>query len=150
LIKSSSSSTTQLDAGGLPVSKPLVLRSGRAYLNDATLPYPLPVDLAELHRQSLRTLLLIQVFGGPVCSPSLAARPPQRVLEVGCGSGFWSMMCHRYFVKKGHANISFTGIDIGPMATPSAAAAGRSGSNPSGLAAAGGGGGGGGKEHDMN
>jgi len=98
------------------VNKPFVLRNGRTYLNDASLSYPLPVDLTELHRQSLRTLLLIQVFGAPVCSPALTARPPSRVLEVGCGSGFWSMMCHRYFRERGHTGISFTGLDIAPLA----------------------------------
>ncbi|KAJ9134627.1 SAM binding domain-containing protein containing protein [Pleurostoma richardsiae] len=92
--------------------KPFIVRNGRTYLSDPTLPYPLPVDLAELHRQSLRTLLLFQLFGGPVCSPAFANKPPTRVLEVGCGSGFWSMMCHRYYARHGHSNISFTGIDI--------------------------------------
>ncbi|KAI9155153.1 Secondary metabolism regulator laeA [Paramyrothecium foliicola] len=97
-------------------SPPFILRNGRTYLNDPSLPYPLPSDLTELHRQCLRTLLLIQVFGAPVCSPSLIAKPPLRVLEVGCGSGFWSMMCHRYFKGRGHSGISFTGIDIAPLA----------------------------------
>lgn len=105
----------------LPHSKPFVLRNGRTYLSDSTLPYPLPTDLTELHRQSMRTLLLIQVFGAPVCSPIFAKRPPQRVLEVGCGSGFWSMMCHRYFKARGHDGISFTGIDIAPLAPTNAA-----------------------------
>ncbi|KAJ2904434.1 putative sam binding domain-containing protein containing protein [Zalerion maritima] len=96
-------------------SNPFIVRNGRTLLNDLTLPYPLPVDLPELHRQSLRTLLLFQLFGGPVCSPAFQSKPPSRVLEVGCGSGFWSMMCHRYFVRHGHSNISFTGIDIAPL-----------------------------------
>lgn len=101
-------------------SRPFVLRNGRTYLNDTALPYPLPSDLTELHRQSLRTLLLIQLFGAPVCSPSLTKRPPRRVLEIGCGSGFWSMMCHRYFKGRGHGGISFTGIDIAPLSPGSA------------------------------
>lgn len=97
-----------------------IQRNGRTYLSDLSLPYPLPSDLTELHRQSLRTLLLIQVFGAPVCSPPLTKKPPQRVLEVGCGSGFWSMMCHRYFKGRGHGGISFTGVDIAPLAPGSA------------------------------
>ncbi|POR31556.1 Uncharacterized protein TPAR_08265 [Tolypocladium paradoxum] len=101
-------------------SRPFILRNGRTYLNDTALPYPLPSDLTELHRQSLRTLLLIQLFGAPVCSPSLTKRPPQRVLEIGCGSGFWSMMCHRYFKGRGHGGIAFTGIDIAPLSPGSA------------------------------
>lgn len=113
------SSTTDASSSSrenLITSKPFVLRNGRSYLNDTSLPYPLPADLTELHRQSMRTLLLIQVFGRPVCSPTFSKRPPQRVLEIGCGSGFWSMMCHRYFKSRGHGNISFTGMDIAPLA----------------------------------
>ncbi|KHN97245.1 SAM binding domain-containing protein containing protein [Metarhizium album ARSEF 1941] len=99
----------------LLLSRPFTQRNGRTYLNDTSLPYPLPSDLTELHRQSLRTLLLIQLFGAPVCSPSLTKNPPQRVLEVGCGSGFWSMMCHRYFKEEGYGSIHFTGIDVAPL-----------------------------------
>lgn len=96
--------------------KPFVTKSnGRTYLSDPTIPYPLPVDLRELHRQSLRTLLLFQLFGGPVCSPVVAQRPPTRVLDVACGYGFWSMMCHSYFSRKGHSNIQFTGLDIAAL-----------------------------------
>lgn len=97
-------------------SRPFIVRNGRRFLNDPTLPYPLPVDLAELHRQSLRTLLLCQLFGGPLCSPSFQSKPPSKVLEVGCGSGFWSMMCHRYFARHGYNNISFTGLDVADVA----------------------------------
>lgn len=97
-------------------AKPFVTRNNRTYIHDPTLQYPLPVDLAELHRQSLRTLLLFQLFGGPITSPAFSSKPPTRVLEVGCGSGFWSMMCHRYFAQHGHVNISFTGLDIVPLA----------------------------------
>lgn len=96
--------------------KPFVTKTnGRTYLSDPTNPYPLPVDLHELHRQSLRTLLLFQLFGGPVCSPVIAKRPPTRVLDVACGYGFWSMMAHSYFSRKGHSDIQFTGLDIAPL-----------------------------------
>ncbi|KAL2890590.1 SAM binding domain-containing protein containing protein [Ceratocystis lukuohia] len=101
------------------LSKPFVLKNSRTYINDVTLPYPLPVDLTELHRQSLRTLMLIQLFRVPVCCPNLTTKPPTRVLEVGCGSGFWSMMCHRYFRNRGHNSVSFTGIDISPLSLSS-------------------------------
>jgi SAM-dependent methyltransferase len=101
---------------------PFVVRNGRTYLSDTTLSYPLPVDLNELNRQSIRTLLLFQLFGGPICSPAFANKPPQRVLEVGCGTGFWSMMCHRYYSRHG-APISFTGIDLARIgSSPSAGA----------------------------
>lgn len=96
-------------------SKAFVVRNGRTYINDTSLPYPLPVDLPEIHRQSLRTLLMFQLFGGPILSSAFASKPPTRVLDVGCGAGFWSMMCHRYFAQHGHSSISFTGLDIVPL-----------------------------------
>ncbi|OAA51957.1 SAM binding domain-containing protein containing protein [Metarhizium rileyi] len=114
------SSDNQGSGDHLLLSKPFIQRNGRTYLNDTSLPYPLPSDLTELHRQSLRTLLLIQLFGAPVCSPSLSKKPPQRVLEVGCGTGFWSMMCHRFYKERGHGSIYFTGIDIAPLSPGSA------------------------------
>ncbi|OPB44945.1 hypothetical protein A0O28_0090830 [Trichoderma guizhouense] len=109
-------STDPSATDGLPASRPFVQRNGRTFLNDHTLVYPLPSDLTELHRQVLRTMLLIQVIGAPVLSPDLIKKPPQRVLEIGCGSGFWSNMCHHYFKSRGHGGLSFTGIDIAPLA----------------------------------
>ncbi|KAM0354261.1 hypothetical protein ACHAPU_001305 [Fusarium lateritium] len=99
-----------------PALKPFIVQNGRTYFNDPTSSYPLPTDLAELHRQSLRTLLMIQVYGAPVYTPFIRNNPPLRVLEVGCGTGFWSMMCHRYYRERGHGGIQFTGIDIAPLA----------------------------------
>ncbi|KAI1411852.1 hypothetical protein F5Y13DRAFT_180482 [Hypoxylon sp. FL1857] len=96
-------------------AKPFINRNNRTYINEPTLLYPLPVDLTELHRQSLRTLMLFQVFGGPTTAPEFSNKPPRSVLEVGCGSAFWSMMCHRYFAQHGHSSISFTGLDIVPL-----------------------------------
>ncbi|KAL2152331.1 hypothetical protein VTH82DRAFT_5515 [Thermothelomyces myriococcoides] len=96
--------------------RPFVVRNGRTYLADPTLPYPLPVDLEELNRQSLKTMLLMQLFGRPICSPAFANKPPPRILEVGCGSGFWSMMCYKHYEARGqHKDISFTGLDIVPL-----------------------------------
>jgi SAM-dependent methyltransferase len=99
-----------------PLAKPFTERHGRRYLRDSTIPYPLPCDLLEIHRQTLRTMLLCQVFNGPICSPAFDKKPPKRVLEVGCGSGIWSVMCHRYFARRGFTSIAFTGIDIAPLA----------------------------------
>jgi ubiquinone/menaquinone biosynthesis C-methylase UbiE len=58
---------------------------------------------------------MFQLFGGPILSSVFASKPPTRVLDAGCGAGFWSMMCHRYFAQHGHSSISFTGLDIVPL-----------------------------------
>ncbi|KAK0667440.1 hypothetical protein QBC41DRAFT_138694 [Cercophora samala] len=99
--------------------RPFVVRNGRTYISDQSLPYPLPVDLEELHRQSLKTMLLLQLYGRPICDPSFINKPPARILEIGCGTGFWSMTCYRYYEARGqHTNMSFTGIDIVPLSPP--------------------------------
>lgn len=95
---------------------PFTFRHGRRYLRDSSLTYPLPVDITELHRQHLRTLLLISLFGGPFCSPAFADAPPKKVLEVACGAALWSSTCDEYFKSRGWGNVSFTGLDIAPLA----------------------------------
>ncbi|GAD97833.1 SAM binding motif containing protein [Paecilomyces variotii No. 5] len=95
---------------------PLIRQNDRVYLRDPENPYPLPCDLPEIHRQTLRSLMLQRVFGAPFCSPQFSKAPPKRVLDLGCGSGLWSSMCHEYFAKKGHHDIAFTGLDIVSLA----------------------------------
>nr|POE48906.1 hypothetical protein CFP56_39003 [Quercus suber] len=96
------------------LKQPFELRHGRRYLREV--PYPLPCDLTEIQRQNLRTLLACQIFGRPICSPNIQHGLPVRVLEVGCGGGYWSAMCHDYFSSLGFGNVSFTGIDLAPLA----------------------------------
>ncbi|KAK3054932.1 hypothetical protein LTR09_004091 [Extremus antarcticus] len=110
---STSSSQSEIAHNSL-LNQPFELRHGRRYLRE--LPYPLPVDLHELQRQNLRTLLCCRVFGRAVCSPSIEDDVPQRVLEIGCGSGYWSTMCHEYFSSLGYDKVSFTGLDVAPLA----------------------------------
>ena len=98
------------------MATPFTYRHGRRYLRDPSITYPLPVDLAELHRQSLRTLLLMNVFGAPFCSTLVDDPPPSKVLEVACGTAFWSSACHDYFKREGHTKVSFTGMDVAPLA----------------------------------
>jgi SAM-dependent methyltransferase len=93
---------------------PYELRHGRRYLRD--LAYPLPVDLPEIQRQNLRTLLGCAVFGRAVCAPRATKQVPLKVLEVGCGSAYWSARCHEYFASLGHHSVSFTGLDVAPLA----------------------------------
>ena len=94
------------------VTYPLVSRNGRTYLRDPENNYPLPCDLAEIHRQTLRTLIQITVLGRPFCNDTFEKRAPQRVLDVGCGSGLWSHKCHEYFKSRGHDNVEFYGVDV--------------------------------------
>jgi SAM-dependent methyltransferase len=56
--------------------------------------------------------LATQVFGTPLCSPQANEKPPESVLEVACGSGFWSAQCHDYLAESGCLNVCFTGIDV--------------------------------------
>lgn len=90
---------------------------GRRYLADAGKVgvYPLPVDLAETHRQTIFTQLSQMVFGAPFLSTDLIEHPPRRVLDLGCDTGFWSVLCHQYYAERAPAHrISFVGIDIKP------------------------------------
>lgn len=92
-------------------------KGGRRYLDDAGNVgcYPLPIDLVETHRQEMFTQLGVMVFGAPLLSTTLLKSPPSRVLDLGCDTGYWSVLCHQYFSEKapGH-RISFVGIDIKP------------------------------------
>ncbi|CAK4034930.1 Hypothetical predicted protein [Lecanosticta acicola] len=97
------------------LSNPFELRYGRRYLRE--LPYPLPCDLAEIQRQNLRTLLTTTVFGKPLCNPRWETEPPRRVLEMGCGGGYWSGVAHDWFLERGHRNVEFVGLDIAPIAS---------------------------------
>jgi len=109
-ISVSSSSTQNGKDENAAAPTPFTLRHGRRYLRD--LPYPLPCDLPELQRQNLQTLLATRVYGKALCSPYVEKQPPQNVLEIACGSGYWSSLCHDYFTELGCLNVSFTGLDI--------------------------------------
>ncbi|OKL59961.1 hypothetical protein UA08_04822 [Talaromyces atroroseus] len=116
------------------IVNPFTRINDRTYFRDPDNPYPLPCDLAEIHRQSLRTMTLIRVFGTPFCAPQLENQPSKKVLEIACGSGLWSHACHDYFLERdgsessqnknndnSNNNIervtaSFTGLDIVPIA----------------------------------
>ena len=105
------STDTQQNASN--VAQPFILRHGRRFLREVA-NYPLPVDLAELHRQTLRTTLLTKVFGTPYCAKF--RKPPERILETICGTAVWSLRCDQYLKKLGYHNVSFTGLDVAPLA----------------------------------
>jgi len=85
-------------------------RHGRRYIRDPA--YPLPCDVPELHRQNLQTQLATKTFGRALCSPVVEKQPPQRVLEIACGTGYWSSICHDYLAELGCLNVEFVGLDI--------------------------------------
>ncbi|KAL5429960.1 hypothetical protein PMIN06_012648 [Paraphaeosphaeria minitans] len=95
-------------------ANPFALRHGRRYLRDLT--YPLPCDLPELQRQNLHTLLSTSVFGRALGSSPDPERPPRKVLEIACGSGYWSSLCHEYLSGLGYEDVQYTGLDIVPVA----------------------------------
>jgi SAM-dependent methyltransferase len=89
---------------------PIVLRYGRRYMN--RIPYLLPCDLKELQRQNLSNILASQVLGGPFSAPLDPLNPPSRILDIGCGSGYWTSLCHDYLMSLGCPPAEFTGFDI--------------------------------------
>jgi SAM-dependent methyltransferase len=112
----SSASTAQSTRDdGFTSSEPFILRHGRRYLRNVKY-YPLPCDLPELQRQNLHTLLATSVFGGALGSTPSPQNPPKKVLEIACGSGYWSAVCHDFLHGLGYEDVSYTGLDIVPVA----------------------------------
>jgi SAM-dependent methyltransferase len=105
------------DDGNIPdevaaISKPksFMYRHGRRYLADSN--YMLPFDLQETQRQNLNIILMTTAFGGPICSPIDPLNPPRAILELGCGDGYWSSVCHDFFCCLNLPPPAFTGLDI--------------------------------------
>jgi SAM-dependent methyltransferase len=76
------------------------------------LPYLLPCDLKELQRQDMSNILASQVLGGPFSAPIDPLNPPMRILDIGCGTGYWASLCHDYLKAAGCPPAEFTGVDI--------------------------------------
>ena len=116
-----SSTSTSLPGGSTASSsdsvsdEPLTKRHGRWFLRDQSIPYPLPCDLSEINRQTLRTTMLMRVFGAPFCAPYYNNETPTKVLEIACGSGLWSTACNEFFQDR-NVKVAFTGLDIVPLA----------------------------------
>lgn len=110
-----SSASTAHSTSDTTSSEPFILRHGRRYLRNVAY-YPLPCDLPELQRQNLQTLLATSIFGRALGSTPSPQNPPKRVLEIACGSAYWSSVCHEYLGGLGYEDVSFTGLDIVPIA----------------------------------
>lgn len=102
----SSASTAQSARGddGTVSSEPFILRHGRRYLRNVPY-YPLPCDLPELQRQNLQTLLATSIFGRALGSTPSQQNPPKKVLELACGSAYWSSVCHEYLGGLGFEDV---------------------------------------------
>ncbi|KAF1817644.1 hypothetical protein P152DRAFT_454217 [Eremomyces bilateralis CBS 781.70] len=114
-VSIASSSSTQ-SVNVLPPPAPFFVRNGRRYPRDR--PNPLPCDLAELQRQNLRTMLVSSVLGKPICCPPrfLPKTHQLRILDIGCGTGYWSYLIHQHLVSSGWKAPSFIGLDTAQSA----------------------------------
>lgn len=112
----SSTSSLSLTRARRPIGT--VKKAGRTYLSrtDVSVPYPLPVDLAETHRQILFAQLTALVYDTPILAGDFdVPLPPRRVLELGCDTGWWSAACHEHLRARGHRGaVEFVGMDIKP------------------------------------
>lgn len=108
-------SSTSTQATRDESAEPFVLRHGRRYLRGAQ-HYPLPCDLPELQRQNLHTLLATSVIGRALGHTPSPQNPPKKVLELACGSGYWTAVCHDFLSGLGYDDVSYTGLDIVPLA----------------------------------
>ncbi|XPS68433.1 hypothetical protein M3J09_000722 [Ascochyta lentis] len=112
-VSSTSTQSTRDDAAAS--SEPFILRHGRRYLKGMQ-QYPLPCDLPELQRQNLHTLLATSVLGRALGSTPSPQNPPKKVLELACGSAYWTAVCHDFLSGLGYEHVSYTGLDIVPLA----------------------------------
>jgi SAM-dependent methyltransferase len=120
-VSSSSTQSINVNAKSDPALShsvtPFIFKHGRRYLREPSQhEYPLPCDGPEIHRQNLQTHLATKAFGKALCSPFVEKSPPQRVLDICCGSGYWSSLCHDYLADLGCLNVEFVGLDIAPVA----------------------------------
>jgi hypothetical protein len=100
----SSASTAHSTSDTTSSTEPFILRHGRRYLRNVAY-YPLPCDLPELQRQNLQTLLATKIFGRALGSTPSPQNPPKKVLEVACGSAYWSSVCHEYLGGLGFDDV---------------------------------------------
>ena len=117
-VSSSSTQSIQIVKSNDPAAKtPFIFKHGRRYLREPSQhDYPLPCDGPEIHRQNLQTHLALKAFGRALCSPFVEKAPPRRVLDIACGSGYWSSLCHDYLAELGCLNVEFVGLDIAHVA----------------------------------
>jgi SAM-dependent methyltransferase len=94
---------------------PFVTRNGRKYHGDHSIPYPLPCDVKEMSRQALWHELSRELYGGHCCTDFKREKIPDRVLDLGCGSGIWCASMADYFAALGRPDVEFTGLDLEPM-----------------------------------
>ena len=98
-------------------SAPFRYVNGRRYHSDESIIYPLPCDIPELNRQNLKHHLYKEVFGSWHMA-DFSDRIPNKVLDIGCGTGIWIGSMHDEFAARGRDDVKFVGIDIVPVHAP--------------------------------
>jgi hypothetical protein len=92
----SSQETALLKQGKKPL---YYFQNGRRFISDLpSSSYRYPSDLAEFQRQDLFVRLVSDLFGRPTCIQIDKSNPPQNILDVGCGSGYWAGLVHDHYV----------------------------------------------------
>ncbi|KAI5816512.1 hypothetical protein BZA77DRAFT_354087 [Pyronema omphalodes] len=91
-----------------------VMKNGRKYFLDdkSHLPYPLPCDIKELSRQTLWHELSRELWGGYSTINWDVEKLPDRVLDLGCGTGIWSAAMNEDFLARGKRGTEFVGMDL--------------------------------------
>lgn len=91
-----------------------VMKNGRKYFLDdkSYSPYPLPCDVKELSRQTLWHELSRELWGGYSTINWDTEKLPDRVLDLGCGTGIWSAAMNEDFIKRGKKGTEFVGMDL--------------------------------------
>ncbi|KAI5789426.1 S-adenosyl-L-methionine-dependent methyltransferase [Pyronema domesticum] len=90
------------------------MKNGRKYFLDdkSYSPYPLPCDVKELSRQTLWHELSRELWGGYSTINWDTEKLPDRVLDLGCGTGIWSAAMNEDFIKRGKKGTEFVGMDL--------------------------------------
>ncbi len=89
-------------------------RAGGKAPSEAEVPYVLPHDLEERNRLDFQHYLLRHMLRGNFVAP---VRDPREILDVGCGTGRWSIEMAQQFPR---ANVVGLDVAVPPVEQPRA------------------------------
>jgi len=84
--------------------------NGRRYASTDLGNYYMPNDVPEIHRLNEQHYILMAARGGKLHNAPLRRRDGLRVLDVGCGSGIWSLQMAEMYPE-----AMIVGMDISPI-----------------------------------